>query len=307
MTSTPPPPPSPPPPTPPWSPVPAAALPPQPGPARPLLRRSRADRFIGGVSGGLADYSGIDALLWRVGFVALALAGPGVPVYLLLWLFMRSEPRVGEPHDARPAEPRSPVPGVTLAALLIVLGLVAGLAALFGWNPGAVGFLGTALLIVGLGLVAAAFTGGRRAKGGLITLGAVLSVALLASTVDWPDVEDGVGERTYRPTSAAGVAPAYSLDAGSMRLDLTDIDLAGLNRPIDTRLDVGVGEVEVIVPESADVRVEVDNGMGEVDVLDLGADGGFSAGSGASWSGDGDPEIVLDIRLHMGELEVSRA
>ena len=47
---------------------------------------------LGGVSGGLAEYSGIDALLWRVGFVALTLAGgAGVIVYLLLWLLIPAD------------------------------------------------------------------------------------------------------------------------------------------------------------------------------------------------------------------------
>src|SRR3954452_4708866 len=91
MTSAPPPlPPAPPPLDPPaWAPP-----PPPPGPpARPQLRRSRTDKILGGVSGGLAEYSGIDALLWRVGFVALALAGgTGVVVYLLLWLLMPAGP-----------------------------------------------------------------------------------------------------------------------------------------------------------------------------------------------------------------------
>ena len=69
----------------------------RPGPAvRPQLRRSRTDKVIGGVSGGLAEYSGIDALLWRVGFVALTLAGgTGVIVYLLLWLLMPAGPPAG--------------------------------------------------------------------------------------------------------------------------------------------------------------------------------------------------------------------
>jgi phage shock protein PspC (stress-responsive transcriptional regulator) len=48
--------------------------------------------MIGGVCGGLAEYSGIDPVLWRVGFVALALAGPGLIVYLLLWVLMPSGP-----------------------------------------------------------------------------------------------------------------------------------------------------------------------------------------------------------------------
>src|SRR4051794_8035151 len=68
-----------------WQPPPPPPMP----PARPQLRRSRTDKILGGVSGGLAEYSGVDALLWRVGFVALALAGgTGVIVYLLLWLLM---------------------------------------------------------------------------------------------------------------------------------------------------------------------------------------------------------------------------
>jgi len=45
--------------------------------------------WIGGVAGGLARYTGIDPLLWRVGFVALALlGGSGFLVYLLLWVLM---------------------------------------------------------------------------------------------------------------------------------------------------------------------------------------------------------------------------
>jgi phage shock protein C len=67
--------------------------PPAGAPGRPQLRRSSTDRMIGGVSGGLAEYSGVDAVLWRVGFVGLTLAGgAGVVIYLLLWVLMPSGP-----------------------------------------------------------------------------------------------------------------------------------------------------------------------------------------------------------------------
>ena len=57
------------------------------------LRRSATDRMLGGVCGGLAEYSGIDAVLWRVGLVALTLlGGSGVLFYLLLWVLMPSVP-----------------------------------------------------------------------------------------------------------------------------------------------------------------------------------------------------------------------
>lgn len=64
-----------------------------PSPPRPQLRRSGTDRMIGGVAGGLAEYSGIDAVLWRVGFVGFTIAGgAGLVVYLLLWVLMPSAP-----------------------------------------------------------------------------------------------------------------------------------------------------------------------------------------------------------------------
>ena len=61
--------------------------------ARPPLRRSRTDIMLGGVSGGLAEHTGIDALLWRVAFAGLTLAGgAGIPVYLVLWVLMPPAP-----------------------------------------------------------------------------------------------------------------------------------------------------------------------------------------------------------------------
>jgi phage shock protein C len=71
-------------------------------PGRPQLRRSSTDSMLGGVAGGLAEYTGIDAVLWRVGFVGLTLAGgAGVVVYLLLWVLMPSGPlRPGDSPSA---------------------------------------------------------------------------------------------------------------------------------------------------------------------------------------------------------------
>ena len=69
---------------------------PRPGPdstARPPLFRSRSDMMLGGVSGGLAAHTGVDALLWRVAFVGLTLAGgAGIPIYLALWVLVPPAP-----------------------------------------------------------------------------------------------------------------------------------------------------------------------------------------------------------------------
>jgi len=68
--------------------------------ARPPLRRSRTDKMLAGVCGGLAEHTGVDSLVWRVGLVALMLAGgAGIVVYLLLWVLMPPAPR---PPDEQP-------------------------------------------------------------------------------------------------------------------------------------------------------------------------------------------------------------
>jgi phage shock protein PspC (stress-responsive transcriptional regulator) len=56
------------------------------------LRRSRSDRWFGGVCGGLAARSDVPAWLWRLVFVAVALCGgTGVVAYVLLWIVLPLE------------------------------------------------------------------------------------------------------------------------------------------------------------------------------------------------------------------------
>lgn len=56
------------------------------------LRRSRTDRWLGGVCGGMGRATGVDAWAWRLGFTVLALwGGAGLLIYVLMWLFVPSE------------------------------------------------------------------------------------------------------------------------------------------------------------------------------------------------------------------------
>ena len=57
------------------------------------LYRSRTDRKVAGVCGGLAQYFNIDPTLIRVVFVVLAvLGGSGLVLYLALWIIVPNEP-----------------------------------------------------------------------------------------------------------------------------------------------------------------------------------------------------------------------
>jgi len=56
------------------------------------FRRSRTDRWIGGVCGGIARSTGIEAWVWRLLFALLFIcAGAGLLLYVLLWIFVPSE------------------------------------------------------------------------------------------------------------------------------------------------------------------------------------------------------------------------
>lgn len=56
------------------------------------LHRSRTEKMIGGVCGGLAEYFGIDPTIVRVVWVLITLmAGVGILLYLILWIVMPLE------------------------------------------------------------------------------------------------------------------------------------------------------------------------------------------------------------------------
>ncbi len=69
-----------------------AGVPPEPVSALNKLRRSRSDKWLGGVCAGIGQVSGIEPWIWRLMFVLLFMfGGTGLVVYLLLWIFVPLE------------------------------------------------------------------------------------------------------------------------------------------------------------------------------------------------------------------------
>jgi len=59
------------------------------------LHRSRTEKMIGGVCGGLAEYFDVDPTIVRVVWVALAILpipGSAILAYIILWAIMPQEP-----------------------------------------------------------------------------------------------------------------------------------------------------------------------------------------------------------------------
>jgi phage shock protein PspC (stress-responsive transcriptional regulator) len=56
------------------------------------LRRSRTDKMIAGICGGLGKYFGLDSTILRLVFVLLLIfAGTGLLAYLVMWLVIPYE------------------------------------------------------------------------------------------------------------------------------------------------------------------------------------------------------------------------
>jgi len=57
------------------------------------LQRSRTEKMLGGVCGGLAEYFNVDPTLVRVIWIAITLlAGVGILLYIILWLVVPLQP-----------------------------------------------------------------------------------------------------------------------------------------------------------------------------------------------------------------------
>jgi phage shock protein PspC (stress-responsive transcriptional regulator) len=83
------------------------------------LYRSRTDRMLAGVCGGIGQYLNIDPTLVRLAFVILAIwGGGGILAYLIAWIIIPEEPLPegsmtvppveSKPAAPTPTEPESP-------------------------------------------------------------------------------------------------------------------------------------------------------------------------------------------------------
>jgi phage shock protein C len=97
---------------------------------RPPLRRSRSNRLLFGVGGGLGRYLGIDPVLVRIAFVLLAVfGGSGVLLYLIALVAIPAEaPGEDLPAAAAPDLTVAGGAGVVLGVVLVAVGglLLAG-------------------------------------------------------------------------------------------------------------------------------------------------------------------------------------
>jgi phage shock protein PspC (stress-responsive transcriptional regulator) len=216
-----------------------------------------------------------------------------------------------------PPRPARKGPGAAAVGVVFALSLLVLAALLYAERVGS--FDGPVLLtagavaviLCGLGIVAAGLQG--RSSGGLGAL-AIISVIVLAplSAIDWAgwDVNGvAVGEVRDTPTTVDAAENGYSLVAGEVNIDLTEVPLAG--DAIEVPIHVGTGEVTVTVPEDGAYTAQIRVIAGEIHWPDQGSTNRV----GATWEefeseavqdGTG-PDLALRISVGAGTVTVLEA
>ncbi|WP_172833889.1 PspC domain-containing protein [Nocardioides scoriae] len=165
-----------------------------------------------------------------------------------------------------------------------------------------------ALGVVAVMLLVGAFVG---RPGGLVALGLAATLALgVTSIVDAAGGSTVRSDETYvAPTDGGAVRSAYTDGNGRFTLDLRDLpDPAALDGRT-VRVDVGVGEARVLLPEGVVARVDAEVAYaGSISVDGQLAEGvnptlrRTLGGSGAT--GDGAPVMDLEVDARAGQITV---
>ncbi len=185
--------------------------------------------------------------------------------------------------------------GLTLAGL--------GVADATGVSVPLTAYLGGALLVVGLTLVAATWLGRAR---GILPVGLLLAVALAAAWVSVPLGSPRVWNQELAYTSVAQLPSAGdSHDLGRLNVDLSNLEL---KRDAAYSAHVDAGSLQVEIPADVNVRVRYSVDQGVV------FNGTDTHESGTNRTGElpftaarpSAPTLTLDLSVDYGELKVIR-
>jgi phage shock protein PspC (stress-responsive transcriptional regulator) len=285
------------------------------------LERSRSDRKLAGVCGGLARYFDIHPAVYRVGFVVLALlGGAGVLIYATAALVM---PQEGHEDSFATAALRNrrdrPWPLIGLGLIAVALVSLLSRATLWphgdAWLPHLIA--GAANLWITRHSDRAASDTAARAsedsrrirrlvKGVAIGFGTLLALvlvgaAIVAATFD-VRLGNGVGDRSYVVAGAGDLRGTYKLGVGDMTLDLRNVRFANGQTHVSARVDIG--DLRVIVPRNVALRVRGDAQLGKVEILGASDDG---RNAKAALDQVGKRLLVLDTHVGVGQVRVTRA
>ena len=267
------------------------------------LERSRSDRKVAGVAGGLARYFDLDPVIYRVAFIVLTLLGGSGLLLYVAAVFVIPDEGKEDSIAGGIIRDRRDRPWAVIGLGLLALAGLAFLSSVDFWPNGDGAWICFAVLGAIILWVQRRSDAGKRSWL-RITLGvltALIVAVVAAATVaafSVGHVTDGVGKRVYHVASTDTLEPHYELGVGRLDLDLTRAELpAGTTR---LALKLGVGELHVAAPAGTIVRYHVDVDGGNIAVPSSERDGWNVAESGVLDDGVSSGAPVLDIRAKVG-------
>lgn len=268
------------------------------------LVRPKESRWLGGVAAGLGEYFDLSPTIYRIAFVALALAGgTGVLLYIAAWLVIpeagAEDSIAGQELKKHRDRPRR----------LIGLGILA-LAAIIALSESHVWPApGNLWLVLVLALLAFAWwrlgpASSTRRRVAAISIVGVLAalLAAVAFAVRVP-LFAGIGDRVTRPVDVANVHSKYELGIGGLTVDLSHVSLP--KGQTFVKATVGIGTLRVIVPANASVDVRGRAQAGNVRLFDERNNGTHVSSHVLDRTGSG-RVLVLDARTGIGGVQVQR-
>ncbi len=205
------------------------------------------------------------------------------------------------PVDLAPPTPRQPAV-VTRGCLSALSLLFAGaiMTRQLNWIQADTSeVIAVGLVLVGIAAIVGSFIGRSR---GLVLIGVFLSLAFATASVIEPVVEDGIGERLFRPTSIEGETPSYNLGIGDLVVDLRELDIEDGSQ-VTVKVKMGIGHVVVYVPTDVDVMVTGDLDVGELIILDE-FESGLRNKLAVERDVDGDALLTVELEMGIGQAEV---
>ncbi len=212
---------------------------------------------------------------------------------------------VAQPADGAIAtRSRRTAPSKPLRQATLGVALLAGLATGIGTDSWPLG-VAAGLIVVGFGLIVSGLMGRR--SGVLAPAAVVLALALGANAAGTgADTFSGLGNVNLAPTTVAQ-ARTLNTGAGQAVLNLTSPQLrtdAGTNTPITTDVQMGAGQLVVMLPPGVAARVDVQLGAGSLKDDVNGKEYSGAAKNQTLTIGTGTPVFEVNVNMGLGEVLV---
>lgn len=161
--------------------------------------------------------------------------------------------------------------------------------------------LSVILILLGLGMMSLR-PGGNRAA--LAVSGIVISALLIFSPSAGVTAETSLGDFTERPRTAEDLREGYSVVAGSLIVDLTDLELGSDEVP-RCRINVVFGEVKILIPEGMTIRLEATAAAGDLAIDGRSVHEGLGFETTRIIGPSDQEELVVAVDIGLGGVEVS--